>query len=81
MILTNDVAVIKNDDNYLEAIVRQNPLKAATFIKKKALEQNYKFTLNKINNVLSRICDEIFPKDPELILINKIKKKNRLMSL
>jgi len=67
IIFSDDKAIIKSDESYLEEMIRKEPLKNPSYFRQKASKENQEFTLIKIGNCLQKVRDELFPREREVI--------------
>ena len=67
----HNLAVIKNEIQFLEEMISKNPLKPPQYYKNECLKNNHHFSASKINNTLSRIRKEMFPSGSEIIFSAK----------
>jgi len=67
MTLSASHSAMKNDQIYLENLIRSIPLQTPKFFRNEALKNNHIFNLREIETCLYKIRKEIFPVDSEII--------------
>lgn len=67
---TTSNSAIKSDKEYLEKLIRSDPLKPPKFFKNEAIRNYRFFNIQDINNTLDKVRKEIFPSEPEILFSN-----------